>query len=303
MTYLQGGYYSIDGASILEHAFVVGHDPDRTTYFPCYGGTDRTEGREFPAPLWTAWRVGYERIGTEVAADLALAAICASGSPEWRDSYDRHLGGPFQVGDCSGILYGVSGVCHQMANRILYANNGPHVGSMEARCVVWPPSLSATWVTYGFFGRQLEFDLYWDIVKRVYHSGGFAAADVGPDPMRQMVESHFANAYQPENREPTVHAALSNHAESPRQMEAAYEKDEVFTRDKRELDIQLVRGEISVDGYVNALNDEFARYLPELEDIVTSGQEQVILDDQNHELVSRDLMLDQGAYQEFRSLT
>ena len=28
MTMLKGGYYSIEGAGVLEHAFVIGHDPD-----------------------------------------------------------------------------------------------------------------------------------------------------------------------------------------------------------------------------------------------------------------------------------
>ena len=69
------------------------------------------------------------------------------------------------------------------------------------------------------------------------------------------------------------------------------------------LDIQLVRGEISVDGYVNALNEGFSHYVPELQDIFDSGQDIAVLDNEPSELVSRELMLDPGAYQEFRSLT
>jgi hypothetical protein len=77
----------------------------------------------------------------------------------------------------------------------------------------------------------------------------------------------------------------------------------VFTSDKRELDIQLVRGEVGVDGYVTAQNEEFSHSVPELEDVFNARQDTAVLENEPSELVTRDLMLDPGAYQEFRSLT
>jgi hypothetical protein len=88
-------------------------------------------------------------------------------------------------------------------------------------CVVWRTSLAATWVTYGFFGRQLEFDLYWEIVKDGYRKGAVAARQTAPDPMHQLVKLHFETAYEREERAMVLDTALADLAETPQPMQAA----------------------------------------------------------------------------------
>lgn len=133
---MKGGWY--DGAfniQALQHSFVVAEsDEGETTYFDCYGGHE-----------------GDNLQHTEtIEGDISLARLIACGDAEdVREQYDLKSGGYYDLGDSCGILYGVTGVCHQMSNRILYSAENP--------TIVEPPSSRLSYFLYGVYGPSLPF--------------------------------------------------------------------------------------------------------------------------------------------------
>lgn len=280
MAELKGGYYTMDyiPGGFAEHAFVVeGADHTR---FPCYGGTTGPK-LQYPAKLHTAWIVGSREIGSSVPADLRLACFVASGSTAWRPVFDRMTGGPFLFGDCSGIVYAVSGVCHQMANRILYSTNGITAPDGGDRAVVWPPSLSASYWVYGFFGKCFQrmpvacpLGFWEDVVKRTFPGALAAGEEAGGaeevsaaavDYLRRSVRLQLESGHAREAREPRVAGLVAGalgagfaEAEAGR-MAALLDADGAFFERKRELDTLLLRGEIASADYAREVNAAWHR--------------------------------------------
>lgn len=128
------GHYFLDVPSPLPqdtaaHAYVraVPFDGGKTIDFECYGGTSGRENR-YPALSF---------IASEDQLRLARI-ICCFDSKDKRDSYARKpklspelaFTGELLLGDCCGIVYLYSGVCHQMANRICAAVTDLDVGDL-----------------------------------------------------------------------------------------------------------------------------------------------------------------------------
>ncbi len=122
-------------SKIAEHTYVFTDAGDRNINFPCWGDTNRN--------------VSY----INGMGDLELAIAIACYDPyDLRSNYNDHAGGIRSTGgffgDCSGICYGRTGVCHQMANRIMYALDGhPNVGSFT-------PSYPVSFQMYGVYGKE-----------------------------------------------------------------------------------------------------------------------------------------------------
>lgn len=120
----------------LQHTYVyttVGKAPCRHHNFQCYGGVTRGS------------------YAIRDSADLELAIAIASGDPyDVREDYNRmKITLVSRFGDCSGIVYGVTGVCHQMANRILYAcRSHPNIFDVA-------PSAVLSYFAYGVYGSFL----------------------------------------------------------------------------------------------------------------------------------------------------
>ena len=97
-----------------DHVFVIVRDYNggETFYFDSYGGHGEHEQSRDPCRV--SCRGGNR--------SLRLAkAICCLNPDASRCEFDSHEGGNLGNGDSSGILYGWTGVCHQMANRIFAA--------------------------------------------------------------------------------------------------------------------------------------------------------------------------------------
>ena len=140
----QGGWYEIDHG--LHQTFVSaefdvdveGRSEKKRLWFDCYG-THTGPNRRFPA---------HHASGP---GDLERVLLVACGDVnDHRIRYDRldgsfyELGWSDGLGDCAGVLYGVTGVCHQMANRILYA--------ADADLQMRPPTAWLSYPAYGPFG-------------------------------------------------------------------------------------------------------------------------------------------------------
>ena len=149
------GYYttiikSKDGREIVDHAYVYAKRDNTCVkvYFPCY----------LPLPMPNKVQVTRDR------GDLSLARVISCGNPDdtrWfyyrlfgaADSsigiINRH-GETFGLGDSSGIIYGLTGVCFQMANRILYSAEGyPRLCPEEAMRILY--------LVYGIYGNTYKF--------------------------------------------------------------------------------------------------------------------------------------------------
>jgi len=109
---------------------VVSFDGKETVDFDCYGGTapdNNGENWVYPALSFVATK-----------EQLRLArTICCFDPTDTRPSYGRKPGlspvtpsGELLLGDCCGIIYLHSGVCHQMANRICAAVTDLDVGDL-----------------------------------------------------------------------------------------------------------------------------------------------------------------------------
>lgn len=135
----KGGHYSIAkifGWTIAEHTY-VGADSGgaQTTWFDCYGGHSGDDN-VYPDPA------------TVADGDLRLAkTICCLDPNDNRTDFDKRLGGRLVLGDCCGIIYGVMGVCFNMANRILYATDKAPVINPAGSAIIYP--------LYGLYGTPL----------------------------------------------------------------------------------------------------------------------------------------------------
>ncbi len=149
------GYYttiikSKDGREIVDHAYVYAKRDNTCVkvYFPCY----------LPLPMPNKVQVTRDR------GDLSLARVISCGNPDdTRWFYYRQFGAAdssigiinrhgetFGLGDSSGIIYGLTGVCFQMANRILYSAEGyPRLCPEEAMRILY--------LVYGIYGNTYKF--------------------------------------------------------------------------------------------------------------------------------------------------
>lgn len=149
---IYSGYYTTELIDNAEHTYAIVETPaGEKVYFGCYGGTSG-EQNHVPAPLYTGTLLKIMRrsIGRKKKADLFKARCIAQFSyePEIKTHYElKPPYGPFGLGDNSGIVYGVTGVCHQMTNRILHAMGYRSKFSREPG-VVWPPSFDLSRILY-----------------------------------------------------------------------------------------------------------------------------------------------------------
>lgn len=166
------GTYPLAGG--LQHTYVYtdfGKLPCRHHDFQCYGGVER----------------GSSHIGESSDLELAIAIAC-NNPYDLREDYNRmKITLVSRFGDCSGIVYGVTGVCHQMANRILYAC-GSHPDVFD-----FTPSAILSYLAYGVYGNfLLSSESNWDrylarCVQTVRDGRAVGAAADGCDPQAESV--------------------------------------------------------------------------------------------------------------------
>ncbi len=125
-TRIRGGYYRVLSQYIY-HAYVTA-DPD--LQFDCYLGIDGPDNHPDAAK-------------GDGAADFAKIICCMDPADIDRTVYGKPLT-PTLLKDSSGILYGLTGVCHQMCNRILFA-----AGRLN-----FPDWWMVPYVVYGFYGNR-----------------------------------------------------------------------------------------------------------------------------------------------------
>jgi hypothetical protein len=270
------GYYNLEipGMGWAQHTFVVASSEGTRVNFQCYGGTSGPH-QVFPAELYTPSIYSYTDLKTTHATgnlDLARAiATCDPKAPH-RPNYNQRTGGVTSFGDDCGILYAITGVCHQMAARILYACR---VG-IEAP-IVWPPTVTATYWKFGaalggFYGTD------WHLWKPRYDhwaSGNAVSVTDLIQHARLVADPDATSLLQTQPLEGTRFAHIQSmlnaaigEATVPQFLKPCSEKDLEFERFKKDLDAQLLHGQISNPQYAEAVNKRFAALARDLANVL-----------------------------------
>ncbi|WP_151088602.1 hypothetical protein [Hymenobacter baengnokdamensis] len=305
------GYYDAFGVDHIDHTYaLVAHGSD-TYAFPCYGdfatstsgpGARGNVNVKYPVDMWTPYMIGSQNVGSHRPASLFVALGMAQfrfdPAYNWRVQdwpEGSQIGG---VACWGGIVYGVSGVCQQVCNRVLWSTVDNRFNETP---VNWPPTFSATYWVYGYYGKTTEeiaarvaFDLvklapFMPIPQTIEGNSGFAnrAAQPGAEAQLLDIQARHAAALRESLRQPM--AAPERQLEIQHLIEVsqaqaeptafaraapAYNPQAVLARDtafrvrKTELDILLLRGEVSRDEYATQVNQAFQHLLAELQDIM-----------------------------------
>ncbi|MGV0167191.1 hypothetical protein ACRYI5_01170 [Furfurilactobacillus sp. WILCCON 0119] len=158
MSQLRAGYYDIRGARFLQHTYLQMTDNkliNRPVNFNCYGGHDDRQ-------LGKILEKGNTR-STNVTCDEKIAFYLSTmnGRPRFNESEQS------KFWSWSGLVYGLGGVCHQMANTILAAATPDDVAH---GWLLKPPSFSASKLLFsnrGMFGAARDYTIQTFINKLV----------------------------------------------------------------------------------------------------------------------------------------
>lgn len=284
---LEVGYYNCFGTKYAQHTFGHATKGAEKVWFDCYGGHGSNKGRVFPAefrkPVF--WRSRSHTGVFRVDVNLALArGICCGDPFDKRTVYDHKTGGklPFwyPMGDCSGLVYGITGVCHQMCSRIAMSS-----GNGTKSLINRPPSFEKTYFLYGYWGgpdgivggTAMILVRY---VERLLSAESEKERDEIRNSMRNQLmadlEGHLKSAYAPESRRPFVEEMVELLSVEERKGQERI--DEILTAldnrlqgAKKEADLLLLEGSITTDQYARAINSAaqgfFSRAREALDDL------------------------------------
>lgn len=164
---IQAGYYNLAGIDLAHHTYAVAEKDGQRHAMPCFGSFALSEGERnntgvrYPAELWSPSIIWPRQQGQSLPANLSVALGMAQFTvtpylgwtiAEWDEHWRRNpqLNG-YSLASWAGLLYAVTGVCHQACNRILWSTLQ---GGFIYSPVNWPPSLSASYWVYGFHGKD-----------------------------------------------------------------------------------------------------------------------------------------------------
>jgi hypothetical protein len=286
------GFYDIKGGSssdqpaetggILQHAFaVLFADGGERVEFGCYGGTDRNPGKNlvYPADFRPPYIADLNPppLGKSLRSTLRVARGMAQFSlnPEVRDSYNRTSGGYLNRGDCSGLLYGVQGVCHQMCNRVLWA--GSRNLGFTYTPVNFPPSMRVSHPLYGFWGVSDTMPAAVRLATELARGGRpVSLSDAELEEMGiEGLRLHLERGYGREARALLVDRVMDgmlgadfSETYAITHQEGILEADLELHRRKRDLDVALLQGTMPNAEYVRELNAEVSVLMARYADVL-----------------------------------
>ncbi len=277
----------IDGIDFpVQHAWAIATYGAATHLFPCFGGSTGAEcypgttNCANPAPLFRLSDWTSPAPSNTVSIDMVLAILVCTGirttDPyKWRLNYDcttkndcRPPADGWCQGESSGIVYGINGVCHQAANRILAASNG----CADNKCSLdlaktyasQPfPTVVLSWLTYGPLGWDI--DEFWPIVQHRYYGGSSSVRD----DEERLVRAHFARSTDIALRRPIISRFILNGSPGNTAKTRAVEQAiQVYLLEKLSLDSDLVTGAATPHAFAPEVNRRAAALLKRLGEIV-----------------------------------
>lgn len=253
-----------------QHTFCSVEKSGDVVWFDCYGGHGKErKGYVYPAEFRTTslLRKNSETGKKEVDMNLALArGICCGNPYDIRTVYNHTSGGersPWRRhGDCSGLVYGLTGVCHQMCSRIMMAS-GQGTSSLIDR----PSSFEISRLFYGNWGggraakklvQRVEKMMRFDKQSEIEGSRSLLENQFFED-----LNFHLGGAYGVENRRAALGVMVMSHvsSESDLTIEELVDLDQITQRIKEDVDRQLLGGSIRNDEYAGAVNGAIDRFV------------------------------------------
>ncbi|MBR1219317.1 hypothetical protein JQ557_15045 [Bradyrhizobium sp. U87765 SZCCT0131] len=280
------GYLNLGGIDFwVQHAWATATYGATSHKFPCFGGPQGAEC--YPGTSYCANPASLFRLSdmkqiqsSSIDVDMVLAILVCTGIREtdpykWLVNYDctTNTGcaapeGGWTMGQSSGILYGLTGVCHQAANRILAATNG----CVDGRCAIDPartfvtqpfPTGILSWLLYGPLG--LNIDVFWQTVEQRY-SG--RQADSILDVETHLLDVHFTRGADIALRRPVIaHFILNDPAATDANPAAVEDAVAACLVDKLHLDADLVTGAMHPHAFALEVNRRAAELLKRLGEI------------------------------------
>ncbi len=267
---IYAGYYTTELFDYAEHTYAIAEtQAGEKVHFGCYGGTSG-ENNRVPATLYTGTMLKSLRrsIGKKRKSDLFKARCIAQFSidPEIKTHYDsKPPNGPFGLGDNSGIVYGVTGVCHQMCNRILHAMDYRSF-LFRSPGVVWPPSFDLSRILYlndGSMQSQIVWKGFLELLQRMKEGESLARNIVRElhETLKQTfvtsLKAHLRDGYsETASREMINLTLLTAKPELDWQKQASWLIPGHFKllKEKKDLDHLLLKGSIVKQEYCSGLN-------------------------------------------------
>lgn len=314
---IRAGYYDAFKLRGIDHTYAILDHNGEQWAFPCFGSIALTEGHlgntsvRYPADLWTPYMIGSRNVGSALPANLHVALGMAQFRvnptynfrlSEWEAYWNS---GAIDGAACwAGIVYGVSGVCQQACNRVLWSTR---TNGFTESAVNWPPSFSQTYWVYGYFGKTSEMIAIalasqlaaeaqsrtmpmmlmnlGDMITPEALAPGAASepaelsAGIGMDKKTRIAVGHAVR--QLLDKKDTVaerrHEVVEMVAQAPAGEQVTESSvlvsgvlgpDLKFAAIKQELDRQLLRDEVSHDEYAAQVNAAFSRMVGELRNVL-----------------------------------
>lgn len=319
---IQAGYYNLAGVDLAHHTYAVAEKDGKAYAMPCFGSFALSEnergntGVRYPEELWSPSIIWSRQQGRRLDANLSVALGMAQFSltprfdwtvEHWDDHWriNPRLNG-YSVASWAGLIYGITGVCHQACNRILWSTR---MGAFGYGPVNWPPSLSASYWVYGFHGKDagaaaiLATAL---VVKALLAE----KADEGElmkshalarDVMRNHIEHLLNNHTDGEARAHEVRGMLDHlppelKISDPAMIDQIVNLDRTFSDQKSTMDDRLYRtaNDSFHNEYASKVNDDFRTMLVRFREIMPQETFERLfpdaIDAKNYTLVDRNLM-------------
>lgn len=281
---IYAGYYTTELLENAEHTYAIVETPaGETVTFDCYGGTTG-ENNRVPATLYTGTILKTLRrsIGKRKKANLFKARCIAQFSyePARKEHYElKPPFGLFGLGDNAGIVYAVTGVCHQMTNRILHAMDYRSKFSRDPG-VVWPPSFDLSRILYlndGAAHSQIVWRSFLALLPSRLTVGRLQGGIAGElhEALRQSflaaMEAHLRDGYTETASREILGLMLPVAGPKLDQEKPMFEllpDHRVMLGEKLDLDRLLLQGRIEKREYADGLNDRLARFVRRAEKMI-----------------------------------
>jgi hypothetical protein len=319
---IQAGYYNLAGIDLAHHTYAIAEKEGKRYAMPCFGSFALSEnergntGVRYPGELWTPSIIWPRQQGQTLDANLSVALGMAQFTltprldwtvADWDEHWRRNpaLNG-YSVASWAGLIYAVTGVCHQACNRILWSSLQ---GAFVYSPVNWPPSLSASYWVYGFHGKDagaaaiLAAALVVKalLAEKADQSELLKSQELARNVMRHHIDHLLNNHTDGEARAHEVRGMLDHLPDELKLSDRAaideiVNLDRTFSDGKSTMDNRLYRtaNDAFHDEYAGKVNDDFRTMLNRFRNIMPPATFERLFPDavesRNYTLVDRRLM-------------
>ncbi|MBC9785357.1 hypothetical protein H1S01_12640 [Heliobacterium chlorum] len=234
---------------------------DKNIYFHCYWTAEIDDELFFPKQIYSPDKTP---LGTEVDCNLYIAR----GLAEFKFPYPRKDPDPTRrhysdlnredgYKDWCGIIYAITGVCHQMCNVILFSASK---GTIDSAPLNWPDNFDNSQKYFGRHGLGLDHILplmYAILEKRSKNIED--PATILEDDVKELQEAYYGSIRKwldttIQKDSPHIETLLRNFLVSDEDKPSVIDEFHKFASIKQDLDNQLIRGTVSMKEYLESVN-------------------------------------------------